>query len=269
MSFLVNAVGSIFSSGAKKKASKQAQAAYNDAQEKAIQQAKDTQAAQQARLAPYSDAGRVGLDKLKSGIESGYYTKPFSLDDFHADPGYEFRKEEGLRALDRTLNARGSLFSGAQIRGAQDYGQNIASEEYGNAYNRYNSDINNDYTRTASLANLGLTADTGIADTLGTEGSNIRSSLIDIGGNNSGAIRERGAINADLIKGIANDFIGQSSGSTSSTASGAPGTGSNDILGSLKALLAGNSGTSGVASTMAGASGVGTSLSSLARIFAK
>lgn len=261
MGFLVNAVGSIFSSGAKKKASKQAQAEYNAAQEKAIQEAKDTQAAQQARLAPYSDAGRVGLDKLKNGISSGYYTKPFSEADFHVDPGYEFRKEEGLRALDRTLASRGSVFSGAQLRGAQDYGQNIASEEYGNAYNRYNTDINNDYTRTASLANLGLTADSGIADTLGTEGSNVRSSLIDIGGNNSSAIRERGAINADLIKGISNDLTGQMS-----TASGTSGTGSNDILQSLKSLLGMGGSTAGVAS---GASSAGTSLASLARIFAK
>ena len=53
-----------------------------------------------------------------------------------ADPGYQFRLSEGLKALDRQAAARGGLISGAALKGAQRYGQDYASGEYQNAYNR-------------------------------------------------------------------------------------------------------------------------------------
>lgn len=53
-----------------------------------------------------------------------------------ADPGYQFRLSEGLKALDRQAAARGGLISGSALKGAQRYGQDYASGEYQNAYNR-------------------------------------------------------------------------------------------------------------------------------------
>jgi hypothetical protein len=56
---------------------------------------------------------------------------------FQADPGYSFRMSEGLKALDRQAAARGGLMSGAALKAAGRFGQESASQEFGNAYNRY------------------------------------------------------------------------------------------------------------------------------------
>lgn len=52
------------------------------------------------------------------------------------DPGYQFRLTEGMNALNTGFAARGMLKSGAAAKAALQYGQNYASNEFGNAYNR-------------------------------------------------------------------------------------------------------------------------------------
>jgi hypothetical protein len=66
---------------------------------------------------------------------------------FMTEPGYQFRFEEGQRALDRGAAARGGLLSGGYGRKAIRYGQGFASNEYANVYNRI-----------ANIAGLGQTA---------------------------------------------------------------------------------------------------------------
>ena len=55
---------------------------------------------------------------------------------FQTDPGYQFRFEEGMRALDRGAAQRGGLLSGGYGRKAMRYGQGFASNEFSNVYNR-------------------------------------------------------------------------------------------------------------------------------------
>ena len=52
--------------------------------------------------------------------------------DFQTTPGYQFRMDEGSKALDRSAASRGMLRSGAQQKALTAFGQGIASEEYGN-----------------------------------------------------------------------------------------------------------------------------------------
>jgi hypothetical protein len=56
---------------------------------------------------------------------------------FHADPGYSFRMSEGVKALERSAAARGLLQSGGTLKGITQYGQDLASAEYQNAFSRY------------------------------------------------------------------------------------------------------------------------------------
>jgi hypothetical protein len=44
---------------------------------------------------------------------------------------------EGMKALERSAAARGLLQSGGTLKGIQQYGQNLASSEYENAFSRY------------------------------------------------------------------------------------------------------------------------------------
>jgi hypothetical protein len=66
-----------------------------------------------------------------------YANPQFTEQDFRADPGYEFRLQEGQRALERSQAARGGLFSGQAMREAQEVGQGLANQTYQDAYNRW------------------------------------------------------------------------------------------------------------------------------------
>lgn len=91
------------------------------------------------------NALRTGQDALPPELypdltnpEFGRYSRDYSMADFEADPGYAFRLSEGMKALEGRAAARGGLLSGNTLRGITDYGQNAASQEYTNAFNRYN-----------------------------------------------------------------------------------------------------------------------------------
>lgn len=58
---------------------------------------------------------------------------------WQADPGYQFRLGEGMRALENSAAARGGLLSGGFGRAAIGYGQDMASQEYQNVFNRLSS----------------------------------------------------------------------------------------------------------------------------------
>lgn len=82
----------------------------------------------------------------------GKYARDFGMGDYQEDPGYAFRMREGMKALDRTAAARGGLLSGATLKGAQRYGQDMASQEYQNAFNRYQVNRANQLNPLQSLA---------------------------------------------------------------------------------------------------------------------
>jgi hypothetical protein len=73
-----------------------------------------------------NDTGEV--EENPGGVEGGY--------NFKTDPGYEFRLGEGQRVLERGASAAGGLLSGGYARRAIRYGQDYASNEYNNVYNR-------------------------------------------------------------------------------------------------------------------------------------
>jgi hypothetical protein len=72
-----------------------------------------------------------------TGYDPASAMRNFGASDFQADPGYAFRLSEGMKALDRTAASRGGLLSGSTLKGAQRFGSDLASQEYGNAYNRF------------------------------------------------------------------------------------------------------------------------------------
>ena len=113
--------------------------------------------------APFREAGLTAQNKLLdymglSAGAGGKYAKDFSMADFQQDPGYAFRMSEGLKALDRTAASRGGMLSGAALRGATRYGQDMASQEYTNAFNRYQTNRANQLNPLQSLMGAGQTA---------------------------------------------------------------------------------------------------------------
>ena len=72
-----------------------------------------------------------------AGFDPNSLMRNFGAADFQTDPGYNFRLSEGLKALDRQAAARGGMMSGAALKAAGRFGGDLASQEYGNAFNRF------------------------------------------------------------------------------------------------------------------------------------
>lgn len=104
---------------------------------------------------PWRQAGITALNKL-TPLATEY--TPFGMQQFQQDPGYAFRLQEGMKALERSAAARGGLLSGGMLKGAQQYGQDLASQEYMNAFNRYQAERNARLNPLQSLAGIGQTA---------------------------------------------------------------------------------------------------------------
>jgi hypothetical protein len=117
--------------------------------------------------APWRQAGERALGKLESASE---YT-PFGMQQFQQDPGYAFRLAEGQKALDRQAAARGGLISGGALKAASRYGQEMGSQEYTNAFNRYQTERAAKLNPLQSLAGVGQTA----VNQLGAAGQNYAS----------------------------------------------------------------------------------------------
>ena len=95
---------------------------------------------------PWMQAGTGAINRLGAGVmANGEFgsTMPFDFKyDANADPGTAFRMSEGVKALDRSAASRGGLLSGATLKGVQRYGQDLGSQEYQNAFNRYTTGFN-------------------------------------------------------------------------------------------------------------------------------
>ena len=104
--------------------------------------------------APFREAGVRALPELEAASR---YTN-FGMDQFTADPGYGFRLSEGQKALDRQAAARGGLISGGALKAAQRYGQEMGSQEYTNAFNRYQTERQARLGPLQSLAGVGQSA---------------------------------------------------------------------------------------------------------------
>jgi hypothetical protein len=171
-----------------------------DVQAQATQSAQDAQERmfeRQVQLQePFRKAGEEALNKLLP--LSMNYT-PFGMDQYTQDPGYQFRLTEGMKALDRTAAARGGLLSGATLKGAQRYGQDLASQEYQNAFNRYQTERAAQLNPLQSLAGVGQTAAGTLTNAYGAYGAQTGQNLQDIASARaSGYLGQSNALNQAL-----------------------------------------------------------------------
>lgn len=145
---------------------------------------------------PFYDVGVNAANALAN--QQAYTPAAFN---YEADPGYAFRFNEGMKALNANAAARGGLISGNALRAATDYGQASGSQEYQNAYNRYlanNAQNLQAYnTNTANrqyLANLGQSSANNQANQIGNFGNAAAGNII--GAGNAQAAGTIGATNA-------------------------------------------------------------------------
>jgi hypothetical protein len=153
-----------------------------DAAQRAIDLQQQINQQQTALNAPFYSAGVAGQNRLldllgisgnKAAQGYGKYAQDFSMGDFQQDPGYAFRLSEGQKALERSAAARGGLISGGAMKAATRYGQDMGSQEYQNAYNRYQTNRANQLNPLGSLTQSGQAAANFQAGNLGSYGTNV------------------------------------------------------------------------------------------------
>lgn len=118
----------------------------------------------QAMFKPWIDAGGwaigQGANMLgKNGAEA-------AKNAFTQDPGYQWRLEQGNKAIERNAAARGNLYSGKYLKDMTRFNQGEASQEFGNSFNRL-----------MSVAGMGQTA-TGSGADYRTQGANAQAAGI-------------------------------------------------------------------------------------------
>jgi len=128
--------------------------------------------------APWRQAGEEALSRIE---ETPNFS--FSAEDFekYKDPSYDFRMQEGVNALDRSAASRGRVLSGAQGKAVTRYGQNMASQEYQNAFSRSQNVFNTNMNTQKSLAGVGQQAVGNVQQAGNIMGQSVSQANMDIG----------------------------------------------------------------------------------------
>ena len=170
----------------------------------------------------------IQIQKQEAGPEYGKLAqapypefKPFTLDAFMKDPGYDFRLSEGQKAIDTAQGARGNFYSGRALKEAQQYGQDFASGEFDKAYNRYNTnfgigysqakgDSDTLYNRLVGLSSSGQNATNTAINSGSNSADNISNILLASGQNKANSAIQQGNNISNTLSDILSRNIGKS-----------------------------------------------------------
>ena len=213
-----------------------------------IAQARRTFGEQREFLQPFQSAGLNALERIQAGISpGGDFIRPFTMEQFQADPGYAFRLSEGQKALERQAAARGGLISGSALKAASRFGQGLASEEFQNAFARSQIERANQLNPLLAMYGTGAETAAALSGAAGGTGSSIGNYLGQSGAAQAGALTSAAQAGAG---GIYNAGMASAGGMMNAAQARASGY--------LQAGQAGAAGQMGVANAVTG--GVNTGL---------
>jgi len=124
----------------------------------------------------------------------GSLMRDFGMEDFQKDPGYGFRVSEGQRAIERGTAAGGRLGSGRYMKDLTRFGQDMGSQEYGNAFNRFQANRSNKLNPLQAFVRQGQSATNAIGNAAGQYGQSAGANMI--GAGNAQAAGRIGSANA-------------------------------------------------------------------------
>jgi hypothetical protein len=154
---------------------------------------------------PFRQGGLTAQNKLMEALgiggdvnAAGYgrYGRDFSAADFQQDPGYAFRLSEGMKQLGSQARARGGAVGGRTMMAGQQYAQDLASQEYQGAFNRYQTNRANQLAPLGSLMSSGQAAASNQAGSAGQYGVNAGNTAMIGGANQANAMLMGGNIAA-------------------------------------------------------------------------
>lgn len=181
----------------------------------------DTNALNAAVDAEWAKQNNPAMSPAGDGF--GDLAHKFTMADYQADPGYAFRVAEGQRALDNSAAARGGLQSGNALKAAARYGQDMGSQEYGNAYNRFNNDQTNQFNRLSSIAGVGQTANNSLASAGANFANQTGNYAMTNGANQGNALLSAGNARASGYSGLGKALGGVNWGGLGGSSGSSPG----------------------------------------------
>jgi hypothetical protein len=190
-------------------AEKTSQATF-DAAQLAIQEQRRQYDQSRTDKMPWMQAGQGAVNQLSDLMQQGgqlYNTTP-TIEQLQMDPGYAWRTQQGANALAAQGAASGMYGSGNLGVALTDYGQNAASQEYQNAYNRWNTAQDLLYNRLAGISGTGQTSANQLGalgqTTANQIGSYYQNSVTPAYDWSSAIMGSAGAVRSDLSSGLQN-----------------------------------------------------------------
>jgi hypothetical protein len=190
VSATVAAVSSVGSAAIGSRGAKKAAQAQERASAEAQQVQRDIFERQTELAEPFRQAGITSQNELmrllgiggdKTAADYGMLARGYRPEDLSMDPGYAFRLAEGTKALERGAAARGGLLSGRTLMGTQRFGQELASQEYMNAFNRAQAQLGTRLGTLGSLYGAGQAAAEQVSGAAGQMGANVGNLMMGAG----------------------------------------------------------------------------------------
>lgn len=170
-----------------------------DAQAEAAKNALDLQRSiynnNQSNLQPFITAGQ-GATSTLSRLTGGNAT-PADYSSFYNSPDYKFAQEQGELGITRGANARGLNLSGGTLKDLATFNSGLASQQYGNYYNRL-----------MQLATLGSNSASSLAGNNTNMASSMGNTMQGIGqAQASGIVGATNAITGSISNGVNNSVL--------------------------------------------------------------
>jgi hypothetical protein len=170
---LIGTIGGLFNSSgddATEAANNAAQLQYQ-ASQNAIAAQQQATAEARGYMSPFYKAGTNALNLYGGLLNIPGFKSVDPTETLRATPGYDWQMGQGTNALERGAAARGGLYSGAQMKGLEKYGQGLADQTYNNYLNRVSGMVTSGQNAAALQGGYGMQAAPQIGNYL-TQGAN-------------------------------------------------------------------------------------------------
>jgi hypothetical protein len=164
------------------------------------EQAANTQAGMfntiQGNEQPFIKGGQTALNSLlqgeglqpgsSGGIANGYLNQQFNptQSQLESYPGYQFELNQGEQAVQNSAAATTGAASGPAMKSLASFAQGLASSDYSNYFNQFQTQQNNIFNRLSSIAGLGQNA----AGNLGNNGAQLGTGIAQAQASAAGSI---------------------------------------------------------------------------------
>lgn len=153
---------------------------------------------QEANQKPYLQAGETALNEVMGGLglpggtnnstTKGQFTHQFDANDLQSNlaPNYQFQLGQGLNSTANLMNLNSGAFSGNTLKAINDYSQNYAGGAYQQAFQNYNTNQQNVFSRLSSVAGMGQATSANQAQVSANYAQSIGSNIAGAGASQAG-----------------------------------------------------------------------------------